>query len=141
MARPVWTPTDAQRRQAETNLSIRMCPRIFGVWDQPINRPALDLVGRPRSLISGSVSRAPRFEPQQFRVPPAPGNRKLIVGQDVSALLRLGPTRSDHDGDLDDAELPSGEHPGWPAIRPPSSPTSAGLVQPHSLMLAAMAAI
>jgi len=27
----------------------------------------------------------------------------------------------------------------WPAIRPPSSPTSAGLVQPHSLMLAAMA--
>jgi hypothetical protein len=28
----------------------------------------------------------------------------------------------------------------WPAIRPPSSPTSAGLVQPHSLMLAAMAA-
>src|ERR1700731_4253296 len=25
----------------------------------------------------------------------------------------------------------------WPAIRPPSSPTSAGLVQPHSLMLAA----
>jgi|HubBroStandDraft_2_1064218.scaffolds.fasta_scaffold278583_2 hypothetical protein len=29
----------------------------------------------------------------------------------------------------------------WPAIRPPSSPTSAGVVQPHSLMLAAIAAI
>ena len=28
----------------------------------------------------------------------------------------------------------------WPAISPPSSPTSAGLVQPHSLMLAAIAA-
>src|ERR1700726_4119650 len=28
----------------------------------------------------------------------------------------------------------------WPAIRPPSSPTSAGVVQPHSLMLAAIAA-
>src|SRR5580704_6114997 len=28
----------------------------------------------------------------------------------------------------------------WPAIKPPSSPTSAGDVQPHSLMLAAIAA-
>jgi hypothetical protein len=28
----------------------------------------------------------------------------------------------------------------WPAIKPPSSPTSAGVVQPHSLMLAAIAA-
>jgi hypothetical protein len=28
----------------------------------------------------------------------------------------------------------------WPAINPPSSPTSAGVVQPHSLMLAAIAA-
>src|SRR5580700_3954207 len=28
----------------------------------------------------------------------------------------------------------------WPAIRPPSSPTSAGVVHPHSLMLAAIAA-
>jgi MFS superfamily sulfate permease-like transporter len=28
----------------------------------------------------------------------------------------------------------------WPAISPPSSPTSAGVVQPHSLMLAAIAA-
>src|SRR6202045_2616265 len=27
----------------------------------------------------------------------------------------------------------------WPAIRPPSSPTSAGVVQPHSLMLAGAA--
>ena len=29
----------------------------------------------------------------------------------------------------------------WPVISPPSSPTSAGVVQPHSLMLAAIAAI
>jgi hypothetical protein len=26
-------------------------PCIFGIRDQPINRPVLDLVGRPRSLI------------------------------------------------------------------------------------------
>src|SRR3984893_12499144 len=28
----------------------------------------------------------------------------------------------------------------WPAFRPPSAPTSAGVVQPHSLMLAGIAA-
>ena len=37
--------------------------------------------------------------------------------------------------------LPGGEYSGVAAIRPPSSPTSAGVVQPHSLMLAAIAAI
>jgi hypothetical protein len=40
------------------DLSVRVCAGIFRVWDQPIDRPALDLVGRPRPLISGAVSRA-----------------------------------------------------------------------------------
>ena len=40
------------------DLGIRVGPSIFRVWDQPIDRPALDLVGRPRSLISGGLSRA-----------------------------------------------------------------------------------
>jgi hypothetical protein len=42
--------------------------------------------------------------------------------------LRLAPARGDHHRDLGDAELPG-------------SPTSTGVVQPHSLTLAAMAAI
>jgi hypothetical protein len=33
-------------------------PCIFGVWDQPIDRPPLDLIGRPRSLIFRAASRA-----------------------------------------------------------------------------------
>jgi hypothetical protein len=40
------------------DLGIRVGPCIFGIWDQPIDRPTLDLVGRPRSLISGRLSRA-----------------------------------------------------------------------------------
>src|SRR6202035_1167283 len=48
------------------------------------------------------------FEPQQLRVPPAPGDRQLIVGQHVGALLRLAPARGDHHRDLGDAELPGG---------------------------------
>jgi signal transduction histidine kinase len=39
----------------------------------------------------------------------------LIIGQDISPLLRLGPARSDHHGDLGDTELPGGL--AWPAIR------------------------
>jgi hypothetical protein len=40
------------------DLGIRVGPCIFGIRDQPVDRPPLDLVGRPRSLISGSLSRA-----------------------------------------------------------------------------------
>src|SRR5580700_5383427 len=40
------------------DLSIRVGPCIFGVWDQPIDPPPLDLVSRPRSLISRGLSRA-----------------------------------------------------------------------------------
>ena len=60
--------------------------------------------------IKPAVIQLAEFEPQQLRVPAAPGNRELIVGQHVSALLRLGPARSDHHWDLGDAELPRGEH-------------------------------
>ena len=52
------------------------------------------------------------LEPQKLRVPPGTGNRQLVVGQDVGALLRLGPPRGDHHGDFGDAELPGSEHPG-----------------------------
>jgi hypothetical protein len=47
---------DARRDRGD--LGIRVGPCIFRVWDQPIDRPALDLIGRPRPLISGNLSRA-----------------------------------------------------------------------------------
>jgi hypothetical protein len=36
----------------------RLCPVAGVVAYQPVDRPALDLIGRPRLLISGSISRA-----------------------------------------------------------------------------------
>jgi class 3 adenylate cyclase len=44
---------------------VREGSGIFGVWDQPIDRPALDLVGRPRSLISRRLSRAGARAPRE----------------------------------------------------------------------------
>src|ERR1700738_5648641 len=35
-----------------------MGARVFGVWDQPLDRPALDFIRRPRPLISSLASRA-----------------------------------------------------------------------------------
>ena len=55
--RPAPLP-DARRDRRD--LGIRVGPCIFGVWDQPLNRPPFDLVGRPRSLISGLDSSAVR---------------------------------------------------------------------------------
>jgi len=40
------------------DLGIRVGPGIFRVWDQPVDRPPLDFVCRPRSLISGLLARA-----------------------------------------------------------------------------------
>jgi hypothetical protein len=40
------------------DLGIRVGAGVFRVRDQPIDRPTLDLVGRPRPLISGLDSRA-----------------------------------------------------------------------------------
>ena len=74
-------------------------------------------------------------------VPPGTGNRQLVVGEHVGALLRLGPARSHHHRNLGDAELPGGEYPGVARDQATISPTSTGVVQPHSLTLAAMAAI
>ena len=57
------------------DLRIRVGPSVFRVWDQPINRPPLDLVGRPRPLIFTADSRA--------------GARARETGE-VLALLRAG---------------------------------------------------
>ena len=40
------------------NLSVRVGPGVFRIRDQPIDRPALDLIRRPRSLITRIPSRA-----------------------------------------------------------------------------------
>jgi hypothetical protein len=40
------------------HLSVRVGPSIFRIRDQPIDCPPLDLVRRPRSLISAAISRA-----------------------------------------------------------------------------------
>jgi len=42
----------------EGDLSIRMDPGVFRIRDQPVDRPPLDLIGRPQSLIFRAVSRA-----------------------------------------------------------------------------------
>jgi hypothetical protein len=61
------------------NLSIRVGAGVFRVWDQPIDLPPLDLIGRPRSLISGLDPRA--------------GARTRRGSGSVGAFTRL-PTRS-----------------------------------------------
>jgi hypothetical protein len=68
---------DARRYRRDLRIRVGAC--ISGVWDQPLDRPALDLVGRPRSLISVSDSRA--------------GARAREDGGSVGAFTRL-PTRS-----------------------------------------------
>ena len=67
-------------RRDRRDLRIRVGPCIFGVWDQPIDRPTLDLVGRPRPLISRRLSRVRARAPRDggsvgaFRAGrPAPG--------------------------------------------------------------------
>src|SRR6202040_502644 len=37
------------------DLGIRVGPCIFGIWDQPVDRPPLDLVGWPRPLVLSRV--------------------------------------------------------------------------------------
>jgi len=48
----------ARGRAHASREGVGVCAGIFRVWDQPIDRPPLDLVGRPRSLIPGRLSRA-----------------------------------------------------------------------------------
>src|ERR1700720_1124778 len=47
---------DARRDRRDLRISVGPC--IFRVRDQPIDRPPLDLVGRPRPLIFTADSRA-----------------------------------------------------------------------------------
>src|SRR6202040_3386162 len=47
---------DARRDRRALGIRVGSC--VFRVRNQPIVRPALDLVGRPRPLISGRLSRA-----------------------------------------------------------------------------------
>jgi hypothetical protein len=59
------------------NLRIRVGPGIFRVWDQPVDRPPLDLVGRPRPLISVAISRARARAPRErgrIKRAPSPPN-------------------------------------------------------------------
>ena len=71
--RPPSSPTSARRRPAplldarrdRRDLGIRVGPGISCIRDQPIDRPPLDLVGRPRSLISGRLSRAGARAPRE----------------------------------------------------------------------------
>src|SRR3984893_17090500 len=46
---------DARRDRRDLGIGVGPC--ISGVWDEPIDRPPLDLVGRPRPLISRRLSR------------------------------------------------------------------------------------
>jgi hypothetical protein len=68
------------------DLSIRVGPCIFGVWDQPIDRPPLDLVGRPRLLISASDSRAGARAPRRGKC-----WRFYAPADPLQAALRLAP--------------------------------------------------
>ena len=54
---------DARRDRRDLRVGVRA--GIFRVWDQPIDRPPLDLVGRPRSLISIAISRAGARAPRR----------------------------------------------------------------------------
>jgi hypothetical protein len=47
------------------DLGIRVGPGVFRVRDQPIDRPPLDPVRRPRSLISVADSRAGARAPRE----------------------------------------------------------------------------
>ena len=63
--RQAWLRPSLDARGYRGDLGIRVGPSIFGIRDQPIDRPALDLVGRPRPLISDSLSRAGARAPRE----------------------------------------------------------------------------
>ena len=68
------------------DLRIRVGPCIFRVWDQPLDRPALDLVGRPRPLIFRAASRAGARAPRQGKC-----WRFYAPADPLQAALRLAP--------------------------------------------------
>src|ERR1700720_748292 len=75
----------------------------------PLIIPMIDFIQSARRY-SKRLQLTPRASPSPPLIPARPGDRKLIVGQDVGPLLRLGPARGDHDRDLGDAELSGGQH-------------------------------
>jgi hypothetical protein len=68
------------------DLGIRVGPRVARIGDQPIDRPALDLVGRPRPLISGRLSRAGARAPRRGKC-----WRFFAPADPLQAALRLAP--------------------------------------------------
>ena len=59
---------------------------VFRIRDQPVDRPPLDLVGRPRSLISGAISRAGARAPREGKC-----WRFYAPADPLQAALRLAP--------------------------------------------------
>ena len=47
--------------------SVGVCAGIFRVRDQPVDRPPLDLIGRPRPMISGQPRARARGRPKRGR--------------------------------------------------------------------------
>jgi hypothetical protein len=68
------------------DLGIRVGPGIFRVRDQPIDRPPLDPVRRPRSLISVADSRAGARAPREGKC-----WRFFAPADPLQAALRLAP--------------------------------------------------
>jgi hypothetical protein len=67
-----------------------VCPGISCIRDQPVDRPALDLVGRPRSLISGGLARG------RVQLLPSSLVKHLCLAEQVGAAgqtVRLWRTR------------------------------------------------
>ena len=64
------------------------------------------------------------LEAEEFAVP-ASVKRKLVVGDHIGALLRIGPAARDHHRDFGITELPGSENPGVASY----NSNSAGLVR------------
>ena len=73
-------------RRDGRDLGVRVGPSVFRVWDQPIDPPALDLIGRPRSLNSGLDSRAGARAPREGKC-----WRFYAPADPLQAALRLAP--------------------------------------------------
>jgi hypothetical protein len=65
---------DARGYRGDLGIRVGLC--IFGIRDQPIDRPALDLVGRPRPLISRRLSRAGARQGHWCGMGPIRGRRR-----------------------------------------------------------------
>jgi hypothetical protein len=91
-----------------------------------------DSLGQARGRIAATASSAALAGP--------PAARHATISDPPPIPLRLAPARGDHHRDLGDAELPGGKHASMARDQATVLTHHAGLVQPHSLMLAAIAA-